>query len=265
MYRRRALLRAMQAYRRMLIATAEPEPLCGSALLVLQRAAFCAEDLGGLLHALSGSSGQWGRLTSTTIRDLDAIYAQVAIDARAGEPARSRPSIQPFCVGPDELIESETDRSDIERAASVHLAEIYAVRWLKRMRRVASFWAEYRDVAKATMHGYPMLAGRRIVGPPPAGILADYITDPGVAFVVALSTHEPRPGHLETSPTVIRCDPPSIEAVHRAGRHAADVYEDLCGQQAKSIETTAAVILPAAHAHRLPAAEYAAFMDGATA
>jgi hypothetical protein len=267
-YRRRALLHAMQAYRRILAAGGVPEELCGAALLVLQRAAFCAEDLAGLLHALSDTTDRWMRLTSPQIPHLDAVYRQVAKDARAWGPVRARPSLKAFCIGPDELIERESGLSAERRAASVHLAELYAARWLKRMRPVALFWIQYRELAKATMHGYPLLAGRRVVGPPPAGWLAEAVSDPGVPFAVVLSTqvHKPqdpgtKPGHLETLVTVLRCNPPAIEDVHRAGRHAIDVYEDLCNQQATSIQTTAAVTIPAAFAHRLPAAERAAFME----
>jgi hypothetical protein len=178
-YRRRALLHAMQAYRRILVAGGAPEELCGAALLVVQRGAFCAEDLAGLLHALSDSTDRWARLTSSQIPHLDAVCRQVAKDACALGPVRARPSLKAFCIGPDELIERESGLSAEQRAASVHLAELYAARWLKRMRRVALFWSQYRELAKATMHGYPLLAGRRVVGPPPAGRLAEGRQRPG--------------------------------------------------------------------------------------
>jgi hypothetical protein len=261
-YRRRALLRATQTYRR-LYAGGDSELLCGAALLVIQRAAFCAEDLGGLLHALSDTEDRFKRLTSAGINHLDAVYAQVMLNLRQTGPVRQRSVLAPFCIGPDKLIQGETDVPKAWRDACVELAEICAVRWLKKMQPVASFWANYHDLAKATMHGYPMLAGRHVFGPPAAGWLAEHVTDPGVPFAVSLGTNEPRPQHLETAMTVIRCEPASIEPVQRAGRHAADVYEDLCSQQATTIETTAAVSIPGSLAHRLSDAQRKAFIESA--
>jgi hypothetical protein len=260
LYRRQALLRSAQMYRRLHAAGAAPEELCGAGLLTIQRAAFCAEDLGGLLHATAAKSDRWKRLTSANIADLDAVYTQIRCDALPGPiRVRARTSCSSFCIGPDDLIRTDEKLSEEQVAAATELAELSAIYWVKRMWPVAVFWERSRELAKATMHGYPMLAGGRVVGPPPAGAIADYVADPGVPFAVALSTHEPRRGHLETLTMVVPCDPPTIEAAHRAGRHAVHVYGELCAQQSNSIERSAEVIIPGGLAYRLSPDRRAAF------
>jgi hypothetical protein len=212
------------------------------------------------LHATVAKSDRWRRLTSADIADLDAVYAQIRRDALPGPiPVRKRMSCASFCLGPDALIRADRRLSKEQVAAATELAELSAVYWVKRMLPVAIFWERSRELAKATMHGYPMLAGRRVIGPPPAGAIAEDVVDPGVPFAVALSTHEPRRGHLETLRMVVPCDPATIEAAHRAGRHAIHVYGELCAQQSHSIERSAEVIVPGGLAYRLSPDRRAAF------
>lgn len=260
-FRRHSLARATGLYRLAWAREGGDCELCGLALLVLQRAAFAVEDLGGVLHALVGESDRWKRLTSTRIPELDAVFRQARQDLGFSGPARDCATIAPFCLGTAEQIEGEAGWSPEQSGAANALANLWAERWRKQIRPVVDFWEKHRSAAKSTMHGYPIIAGRHMLGPPPAGPMAEHVPDPGVPFAVVLSTSHKAAGGLLTELTRVRCDPPTVEAMNRAGRAAADLYRDLCWQQARSIGTGYAAMIPASMLERLTPSQQTAMRE----
>ena len=168
-YRRVALERADAMYRAALADEGASVRVGGLGLLVLQRAMLAAEDLGGLLHALLGTPPSFERLTSVSYDELDKFYLDV----------RDRPArvLEPFILPTLEVLEDE-DMTTAEVEAAMRLVALTRSRWLQMLQRVAQLWLGQRVVAKATMHGIPLVAGELVVGPPPAGVLAEGVLDP---------------------------------------------------------------------------------------
>lgn len=249
-YRREALTRAIALYRRALLGSIPEPEVCGLGLLVLQRAAFAVEDLGGLLHAFGGQD-PFKRLISTTIPDLDAAYKHVEDEIDAGARGRECAFLAPFRLPSDEQIAAEADLSDDQREAASALLELQAEHWRKKIRPVAAFWREQREVAKATMHGYPIVSGSHILGPPRAGKMAELIVDPRVPFAVALSTATQGP-KLVTTLRVVELSPRKVDEMSRAGRAAADLCQDLCILQWRGIDRGYAAMMPDHLTGRLP-------------
>src|SRR4051794_7519476 len=148
-YRRLALERATKLYAASRSAGEPGTTVGGHGLLVIQRAFLAAEDLGRLLHAL-GDQAAWGRLTGANLDELDATFAQVISDAPG--------ALRPFLIADTEVLRTEgygpTVIAGLER-----LAQLESARWLYQLQTVAAFWLKHRAVAKATMHGFPILAG----------------------------------------------------------------------------------------------------------
>lgn len=251
-FRRRALARAIRLYRDAWTRGGSDFELCGTGLLMLQRAAFAVEDLGGLFHAFGSEAGRWKRLTSTTIPDLDTVLDGILDEIETGKRARDCAFLAPFCLGSRDLVGDEPEWTSEQREAANALADLLAERWRKQVQPIAKFWKEHREVAKSTMHGYPIVAGRHILGPPPAGKMAGPITDPRVPFAVVLSSGLKPNGKLLTLLKPINFNPASVEHMNRIGRAAADMCQDLCGQQSESIDKGYAVMIPATKMHRLP-------------
>src|SRR5204863_7956305 len=78
-FREDAVARAFELYEQGKAEMRSEAELGGRALLVLQRALLAAEDVGGLLHALSGPD-PWARLVSTKLPQLDSAFEQVLSD-----------------------------------------------------------------------------------------------------------------------------------------------------------------------------------------
>jgi hypothetical protein len=260
-FRRHSLTRATGLYRLAWARDGGDFERCGLALLVLQRAALAVEDLGGVLHALAEETDHWKRLTSTRIPELDSVFSEARQDLGLSGPARDCPTIAPFCLGTAEQIEGEPGWSPAQSGAANALADLWAERWRKQICPVVDFWEKHRSAAKSTMHGYPIIAGRHMLGPPPAGPMAEHIPDPGVPFAVVLSTSQKAAGGLRTELTRVRCDPPTVEAMNRAGRAAADLYRDLCLQQARSIGAGCAVMIPTSMLERLSPSQQTAMRE----
>jgi hypothetical protein len=255
-YRERAVVRAFQLYERG-VADGLPEPeLGGRGLLVLQRALLAAEDIGGLLHALAAPD-PWARLVSTTIPDLDAAFRRVVAD----DPT----AMEPFCLPSAEILEGE-DLNETQRAAALRLGELTGQRWRRQLEAVARFWLTHASAVKSTMHGFPLLAGTHVLGPPRAGEVADGIADPGYRFAMALQsrirpTSDPNTKEVITERHVIRVDDTNVAAAKRAGVAGARVTAALCLQQAASIEHGYANFTPADLLHRLSKQEQAVLRE----
>ena len=229
-HRRVALTRAYGRFQRA-IENGRPDPeVGGHGLLVLQQAMLVAEDLGGLLHAF-GQPDPWTALRSTSIPTLDAAY----------ERARTDPDavlIESFRLSTERQL-GEEGLSHEQLGALTRLRGATVARWRGMLDGVADLWVQGREIAKATMHGFPVVAGSLILGPPPAGELAELVQGmmagvPEQRFAVAMPTTL----HGKTLNTELQPIPLGNEAVRfyrGRGNTATRLYEELCDAQAGSI------------------------------
>jgi hypothetical protein len=217
--------------------------LSGLGLIVMQRAFFAAEDLGRLLAALDDEPS-WERLTDATLPELDAIFTRVMTD-----PNRS---LRPFILPTGEqLLDEDLDRT--AREGVLRLAQLAAERWIRQLETVMRFWVTARSFAKATMHGFPLIAGSLVTGPPPAGALTDRLRIPDCpSWALALvSDMDHQQQRVETTLIPIPLDEKALSAAVRAGKAATRVTDALAEAQATSIEGGHAITVPLGPIHRL--------------
>lgn len=228
-YRRDALDRALAAYDERTSSEA-----CAAGLVVLQRALLCAEDLGRLLYALAGPDA-WTRLRSAKLGELDETFVTITSDG--GQFRR-----EAFRL-PTPTVMAEEGWDVADQAALHRLCALVDSRRMRMLSAVAGLWLSHSRVAKATMHGLPVLAGKYIVEPPGAGSIGNGIVDPGVPFSVVLSTTA-RDTAVHTDLQTLAMDRSSVAAWRRDGVMATRVARDLCDAQAGSIMGGYGVIVP---------------------
>lgn len=233
-YRREAIERALRRYGAAADAGSPGPEVGGLGLIVLQRALLAAEDLGGLLHAFAGPH-PWDRLRATKIPDLDEAFASVLTDLASALH-------ESFRVPTDEHIDGE-HMDSAERLAFTRLRGRVADRWAAMLQRSARLWLEQRHVAKATMHGFPLLAGEHVIGPPGAGELGAGLRPPAGLFAVAVTSQE-RGRHITTDRHVVALDAATVRRYARDGRCAARLTGELCQFHAASIMDGCAAVLP---------------------
>lgn len=206
----------------------------GRGLIVLQRTLLALEDLGGLLHAFGGSD-PWDRLRNATYDELDAAY-----QAASADPDET---ITRLGLGSREMLEQEgLTREQIE--AVWRMREITAERWRRGLQTAATRWHAQRVVAKATMHGFPIISGPHVLGPPAAGELVHDISLPDMTQFVMALVSQARPGKIETQRWIVTLDDKEVQAIRRDGRAAARLYGELSEMQAESIEIGYAGSIP---------------------
>jgi len=254
-YRRVALERADAMYATALAEESASMRVGGLGLLLLQRAMLAAEDLGGLLQALLGKPPSFERLASVSYGELDKVFLDV----------RDRPAriLKPFILPTREVLEDE-DMTAAEVEAALRLVALTRSRWLQMLQRVAELWLDQRVVAKATMHGMPLVAGELVLGPPPAGVLAETVRDPRTRpFAVAvLSRVQNERREVITDRHVVQLDHRSVARHLRAGKAAVRLAEELSQTQANSIELGYGYGLPK-HSFSLLSSQERALLDEA--
>jgi hypothetical protein len=252
-HRREAIDRALG-----LFADAEgegrPEPeIGGLGLLVLQRALFAAEDLGGLVHAFAGPD-PWQRLRTAKIPQLDEAFMRSVRDVDSV-------LAESFVLATEQQIDEDAP-TDEQRAALRQLRVIHIQRWTRMLERCAQLWLDNRNAAKATMHGYPMIAGAHVFGPPSAGDLADGIRPPNQRFAMAVTSkvfakdvarQDVMRGpdgeviiqkEVVTDRTLVALGSEAVNTYARAGRLAAKLAAEVSELQARSIEARHGASVP---------------------
>jgi hypothetical protein len=249
-YRRAAIVRAHDRWQAATTDGTGLPLLGGIGLLVLQRAFLAAEDLGRLIVGLDGEPS-WARLTTARLPALDQTFVRVLTN-----PDRA---LQPFCLpSPQQLLDERLDSAT--RDGAERLAQLAAERWLRQLQTVAHFWGSARPIAKATMHGFPILAGSLVTGPPPAGALTDGLRVPSrEPWVLALNSEQDvEKRRVATTSTPLPVDEAAVSHALRAGKAAVRLAVALCAAQASSIERGCAVTIPLDLLHRLPVEQRAA-------
>jgi hypothetical protein len=228
-YRREALLRAQGLYKDALDEEGPSMRVGGLGLLVLQRAVLAAEDLAVVLHALAGAPPSFERLANASYKELDVVFETVRDDPGA--------ALEPFLLPPKAVLEDE-EKSPAEVDAAIRLVALTRSRWQAMLERVAALWLGQRVVAKATMHGIPLVAGEAVLGPPAAGVLATDLPVPRTRpFAVAvLSQVDHKQELVLTDRHVVRLDDRTVDAVARGGKAAIRLVEELSATHATSIE-----------------------------
>jgi hypothetical protein len=233
-HRRISVSRAHQLF---LTAQAEARPSAetgGLGLLVLQRALLAAEDLGLLLHAFDGPQ-PWERLRTAKIPDLDAVFLRAA--------SRSTEFIERVFRLPNKA-ELEREAEDaLQRSGLLWLRDNAERRWSDMLTRASWLWLEHRNVAKATMHGFPIVAGSHIDGPPGAGELSVGIRRQKERYAVAV-TSKTRGKDVVTDRTTLHLGERAVGSFARHARVAIRATADLAEAQAGSTMRTFRATMP---------------------
>lgn len=228
-YRRTGIARAFD---RFLAAerNGEPEPSTGGlGLLVMQRALLAAEDLGGVLHAFR-EKDPWTELRATTIARIDEAFEWAVV-----QPVEALPKV--FLIADRNTLEEEgLGEGDIEILMRLHERTIQ--RWDRMLETSGSLWLSIRDVAKATMHGFPIWAGDFVFTPPGAGQLSEGLPDsPYGRCALLVTSTEHKTGsstEVRTHRSPVRLDQEAVARYAREGKVAARLYAEICDAHAQS-------------------------------
>jgi len=208
-YRQRAIQRAYDRFAAAEDNAHDDSEIGGLGLIVLQRALLAVEDLGGLLHAFGGSE-PWIRLRSTTIPEIDAAFELCRADPAQTLEESCRLATEP-----------EIEATDLGR-------------WLGMLHTAANLWTG-SPIAKATMHGFPIVSGKELLGPPPAGAIARGVTVPhDRRFAVALISASANSTEVQTLQLPVPLDRDSVNRYRRDGSASGQLYGELCAVHATS-------------------------------
>jgi hypothetical protein len=246
-YRTRAIDRSFELFEARRDDGAPDAEVGGHGLLVVQRSLLAAEDLGGLMHALAQPT-PWAALRGTNMPELDAAFARAADEPRGVLENAYR-------LISEQQLSSEGFAEDELVALGRLRSRTYSC-WARMLQRVAEFWASTASIAKATMHGFPVLAGSLVLGPPPAGQLAEIVGqvlqdyDPGRFAVAIPAKREGSVVETEVIPVPLNDD--AVAHYRGSGITAARLYSRLCEAHANSIMSGHSAMLSDHLLHTLP-------------
>jgi hypothetical protein len=232
-HRRASIQRAFDAFDAAEQVGKADAEIGGLGLLVLQRALLATEDLGGLLYAFAGSD-PWQRLRTAKIPELDAAYLRATEDLEGTLH-------DAFRLVSDDYIDGLSDPE--EQGVLRQLRVRTVTRWAGMLSRSAWLWSSCRNVAKATMHGFPIVAGSHLEGPPRAGELADDVRPPGRRYAVAV-TSTASGTQVTTDRTIIGLSRKDVLGYHRNGRTAARLMGELCEMHGQTIMSGHGAMMP---------------------
>jgi hypothetical protein len=203
----------------------------------------------------------WLRLRNARIREIDEAYGRALRDFDDA-------LVKVFVLASEQQIDEGAATVD-QRVALKELRVREARRWHRMLERVAGFWFGNRNAAKATMHGYPVVAGAHLHGPPPAGVLAAGVPPLAYRFAMAITStvkEAPPPmgqvmldaagdpiAHKEvrSDRTLIRLDAGQARDFARSGRLAANLADELCEMQVRTVMSRHGVSVPLRGIERL--------------
>lgn len=234
-YRRQAIERAHARFEGA-GSSGRPEPeCCGLGLLVLQRSVLAAEDLGGMLHAFAGPR-PWERLRAAGIDEIDGALFRAAREPEAVLR-------EAFRLASDEDMANEGLSAE-QIAALSRLRGRVVIRWHRMLVAATELWINHRHAAKATLHGFPFVAGELLLGPPAAGRLAVGVQPPPSGRFAVAVTSRVRGREVVTERTIVRLDRQAVDGYRRSGQRVARLYGELCDHQASSTMSGHAVGIP---------------------
>ncbi len=254
-FRRDAIRRAERLYDERLAASADEREISGLGLLVLQRAMFAVEDLGGLLHAFTDPPS-WSGLVSYNLDGLsgtfDALFA-------GGDEAIA----QVYLLPPDDALEAEPDLTAEQREAVRALRNEALRQTRERLERVAELWGMLHRQAKKTVHGLGFLAGTIVIEPPGAGRIGQLLGDQQERpFVISLETTvNDKAGQVNTELQAIVVDRTNVGVFVDAGLAACDASDFFASGRLHGLQTNHAFTLPIGVIDDLPAETAAVLRD----
>jgi hypothetical protein len=246
-FRREAIRRAERLYDERLAARGSDDEISGLGLLVLQRAMFAVEDLGGLLHAFT-EPASWSGLVSY---NLDGLTASFDALFAGGDKAIARAYLLP----PDDALENEPGLTAEQREAVRALRNEALRQTRERLERVAELWRMLHRHAKKTVHGLGFLAGTMVIEPPGAGRISELLGDQQERpFVISLETTvNDENGYVNTELQAIVVDRNNIGVFVDAGLAACDASDFLASGRLHGLQTNHAFTLPKGVIDELPA------------
>jgi hypothetical protein len=207
--------RAIEIYRREADVGAPEPTVAGYGLLVMQRVTLVAEDLLGLLWALP-KADPWKALTGYYARDLDKV-ARTFLEGHR--------DLHAFLLIPsDQTIHARIPEAPVREAVTAWAA---ATRDMhdSSLKAVCGFWLDLRHVAKATMHGFGMVARQYLVDPPGGGRLSEFLSDaPRGLYAMNLdSRRDDDARRVETTQWFAPVDRETIEMMRGVGAAASNL------------------------------------------
>lgn len=240
-FRAGAVERSWTAYRQAASGSTLSAELGGLGLIVLQRALLGAEDLGRLLYAVA-SEDPWIALRRAKIDALSETFTAAAED---GESFLRR-------LGLIELATlTDLDLPNAAHAAALRLRAMTAREWSTQLVRSAGLWLTHWPLARATMHGFPIIAGELIVEPPGAGELGDGLQPPSVRPFAVAVTSTVKGHHVETDRHIVHLDRRAVGEMRELGRDTAELCGRLGALKAQAISIAEDGALPLDLASRL--------------
>lgn len=241
-FRAAAVERAWKNYRR---AEADSRPDAergGQGLIVIQRALLAAEDLGRLLHAF-GEDRPWIAFRRAKINDLDLAFKKAA-EAPEGQLT------QMGLLDSSGLFDADLPRS--VRAGALKLREITAREWSAQLHESAGLWLTHAPLARATTHGFPVIAGEQFTKPPGAGELGEKALIPDARPFAVVMISKVRDREVQTGLHTVHLDRKMVRVIRDLGRTAARLYGQLGELKANCLEVSQAGTVPLLFADRLP-------------
>lgn len=234
-YRRLAIQRAYDRFETAEDGGRSDSEVGGLGLIVLQRALLAVEDLGGVLYAFGGPD-PWKRLRSATLPDITMTFDRVLAESEAA-------LAETFRLATDDEIAAEGLAPE-QVALLRNVRGQIARRWLDMVRGSAELWTG-SPIAKATMHGFPIVSGDELIGPPPAGVLARSIPNrPQGRFAAALISNSPNQSHVNTAVIPVPLDRVSVDRFRHEGQSSVRLYGELCEMHATSTQLGFRALVP---------------------
>lgn len=252
-FRSEAVERAWKSYRRAEADCRSDAERGGRGLIVVQRALLAAEDLGRLLHAF-GDDSPWIAFRRAKIDDLDRAFIQ----------ATQAPETQLVQMG---LLDStallEADLPKQVREAALRLREITARQWSAELHESAGLWLTHAPLARATTHGFPVIAGELFTEPPGAGELGESAQIPDARPFAVVMISKVRDREVQTQLHTVHLDRNMVRVIRDLGRTAARLYGQLAELKANCLRATQSGTVPLLFADRLADRARLALIRGA--
>jgi hypothetical protein len=165
-------------------------------------------------------------LRSARIPDLDAAFSEA--------DARPRELIERVFRLPAAAEIAEVVPGGAARRGMVWLRDNAERRWAEMLKRAAWLWLEHRNVAKATMHGFPVIPGAHVEGPPGAGELAEDIHPRKKQRYAVAVTSKVQGKKVITDRTTVPLDESTVGSFARQARVTIRATVELADAQADS-------------------------------
>jgi hypothetical protein len=204
---------------------------------------LATEDLGRLLHAFSAGH-PWLEFRRAKLDDLGTTFQSVA--EKPGAPLERM-----GLLSPSVLRQAGLPKPALEAALKLH--EITARVWSEQLYECAGLWLTHAPLARATTHGFPVIAGEHFTEPPGAGELNDHVSiPPKRPFAVAMISNV-RGKEVNSQLHTVHLDREMVRLIRDLGRTAARLYGQLAELKANCLDAGQEGTLPLLFADRLGA------------